>query len=288
MTKKQKEMLAVYKKANKEARVKLLDKYGFISETKFYEFLEVESVVKTKETKKKKEENTPVDVVIAFDTTGSMSSYIQSVRDHAKETVKELFKNSPNLKMKIVAFGDYCDMKSKDNFGRAYQESELTSDVNNLVDFIDTAENTSGGDNDEFYELVIKKITEETPWRGGKRSVLFIADCDPHEVGYTYIDRVQDNQIDWKEEAKKAAKFGIQFDTLQIHACAKWYKELSEITGGVNMNFKNANKISDIVVGTTYARTSKEAFTTAYTSAMTSGDSELIGAYKRMSTLVED
>ena len=32
----------------------------------------------------------------------------------------------------------------------------------------------------------------------------------------------------------------------------------------------------------------KEAFTTAYTSAMTSGDSELIGAYKRMSTLVED
>jgi hypothetical protein len=33
--------------------------------------------------------------------------------------IGELFKNTPNLRMKIVAFGDYCDMQSASNFRKA-------------------------------------------------------------------------------------------------------------------------------------------------------------------------
>jgi len=44
------------------------------------------------------------------------------------------------------------------------------------------AQNTSGGDGDEFYELVIKKIVEEMDWReGSTKAVLLIADANPHE-----------------------------------------------------------------------------------------------------------
>ena len=62
-----------------------------------------------------------LDMVIAFDTTGSMSAYINAVKNHVKELVPKLFGSNPDLRIGIVAFGDYCDMKSKDNFGKAYQ-----------------------------------------------------------------------------------------------------------------------------------------------------------------------
>lgn len=53
-------------------------------------------------------------------------------------------------------------MKSKDNFGKAYQVLDLTNDENKIIQFINEAQDNYGGDGDEFYELVIKKITEET------------------------------------------------------------------------------------------------------------------------------
>lgn len=102
-----------------------------------------------------------LDMVIAFDTTGSMAGYINSVKEHVKELIPKLFKQNSDLRIGIVAFGDYCDMPGKDMFGRAYQVCELTNDENKLIEFITNAKDTSGGDGDEFYELVIKKIVEE-------------------------------------------------------------------------------------------------------------------------------
>lgn len=284
MTKKNKELLAKYKKANKEYRKTIIKKAGFTTESEYFNYLNGKSKVKKSDC---------LDVVIAFDTTGSMSSYLSSVRKHAKEVVTDLFKNTPNLRMKIVAFGDYCDMKSSTEFGNAYQETPLTDNVNELIKFIDNAKNTSGGDGDEFYELVIKKIVEETPWRTGKKSVLLIADCNPHEVGYSYGNIVKNAQIDWKVEANKAAKLGIQFDTLSINGY-KWYEELSKITGGLNLLFKSSAKISQIITGTTYARgatystKSAMSFSSTMDDVMRSGDEELIGAYKKISTLTEE
>lgn len=78
--------------------------------------------------------------------------------------------------------------------------------------------------------MVIKKITEETSWREGSvKSVLLIADATPHKVGYSYGNRVRNNKIDWRAEAKKAAEKGIKFDTLSI-GDSQWFTELSEMT----------------------------------------------------------
>ena len=40
----------------------------------------------------------------------------------------------------------------------AYQVLDLTDDENKIIQFINKAQDTFGGDGDEFYELVIKKI----------------------------------------------------------------------------------------------------------------------------------
>jgi len=307
-------VLQSYKRANKERKAKMLLKYGYKTEAGFLKAFSEETPSTKKATAKKvtpkkaakkvvptkvvattatKTSSTKVedittkttDYVIAFDTTGSMGSYIAAVRKHVQEVVVNLFKNVPNLKVKIVAFGDYCDMESSKVFGKAYQTIELTDNQNDLVKFIQHAKNTSGGDGDEFYELVIKKINEETDWRDGIKSVLFIGDDNPHKVGYSLAGKVQNAQIDWKEEAKTAAKMGIQYDTLRIHS-TPWYKQLSEMTGGVCIDFTNASKVSNIVEASTYVRSSKSAFAAKSAAAFASGDEELIGAYKSMETLL--
>ena len=223
-----------------------------------------------------------LDMVIAFDTTGSMYSYIEAVKRHVKELIPKLFKQNSDLRIGVVAFGDYCDMPSKDRFGYAYQVCELTDNENKLIEFITKAHNTSGGDGDEFYELVIKKIVEETNWReDSTKAVLLIADAEPHKVGYNYSDRVVNNQIDWREEAKKAAEKGIKFDTLTINK-TEWYKELSEITNGVSAPFSTSSKTSQLVEAAALARggeKTKGLYKATMNSYLKSGDSEMTAVY---------
>lgn len=217
------------------------------------------NLIKTKELPKVVEPSTTdgmLDMVIAFDTTGSMSAYINAVKTHVKELVPKLFSSNPDLRIGIVAFGDYCDMKSKDNFGKAYQVLDLTNDENKIIQFINRAQDTWGGDGDEFYELVIKKITEETAWReGSTKAVLLIADAAPHKVGYNYESIVRNAQIDWRKEAEKASKLGIKFDTMTIDPMhVEWYKELSAMTNGVSVPFKNSGKTSQVIEAAALSR----------------------------------
>lgn len=225
-----------------------------------------------------------LDMVIAFDTTGSMSSYIGAVKDHVTELVPKLFKANPNLRLGVVAFGDYCDMPSKDVFGKAYQVLNLTNDEEQIINFVKKAQNTSGGDGDEFYELVIKKIVEETNWReGSTKAVLLIADCAPHEIGYSYRDRVVNSQIDWKEEARKAANKGIKFDTLTINKMySAWYQELSKMTNGISAPFKSSGKTSQLVEAAAMSRggkMAKEMYRATMDAVMNSSDEEMKAVY---------
>ena len=223
-----------------------------------------------------------LDMVIAFDTTGSMARYIDAVKEHVKELIPKLFKQNPDLRIGIVAFGDYCDMPSKYNFGKAYQVCELTDDENKLIKFIISAQNTGGGDSDEFYELVIKKIVEETNWReDSTKAVLLIADAEPHKVGYNYRNIIINNQIDWREEAKKAAKKGIKFDTLTIYE-TEWYKELSSITNGVSAPFSTSSKTSQLVEAAALARggeKTRSLYKVTMDSFEASGDTEMTAVY---------
>lgn len=244
------------------------------------------NLIEKKETPRKRIVSTTdgmLDMVIAFDTTGSMSSYIGDVKQHVTDLIPKLLDANPKMRIGIVAFGDYCDMNSKDNFGKAYQVLPLTSNKQRIMDFVINAENTGGGDGDEFYELVIKKITEETNWReDAQKAVLLIADADPHYVGYTYNNYVVNSQIDWKEEARKSAELGIKWDTMKIHNHLRWMEKLSEMTNGVNVPFKSSNKTSSLIEAASYARGGRatmDMFKTCSLAAAEAGDTELTAVY---------
>lgn len=278
-------------RSNKDRKLKLAQRYGYDTIEGYKASLEKAlSGFKddSEEDVNDVKSNDKLDMVIAFDTTGSMRSYINSVKSHVNNLIPKLFKNSPDLRLKIVAFGDYEDKTSINVFGEAYQVLEMTNSKNDLIEFVNKAEDTFGGDSDEFYELVIKKINEETDWRtDAKKSVLLIADDAPHKVGYRHHKLNGANQIDWKVEAKTASKLGIQYDTLKINYNALWLEELSKITNGVSLDFKNSNKTSEIIEGLAYARSSEASYHTTMKSVVKSGDSELIGAYKQIGTLLD-
>lgn len=200
-----------------------------------------------------------LDMVIAFDTTGSMAAYIDDVRRQVADLVPELFRKNEDLRLGIVAFGDYCDMRGRHDFGPAYQCQPLTTNANDLVRFVLESQNTSGGDGDEFYELVIKKVVEETAWReDSTRVLLLISDAAPHPLGYSFGDVVKDNKIDWREEARKAAAQQIKIDTVTITGLA-WYKELAQLTGGVCVPFSSSNHTAQFIKADLYARGSHAA-----------------------------
>jgi hypothetical protein len=200
-----------------------------------------------------------LDMVIAFDTTGSMASYIGRVKEHVETIIPQLLNDDPNLKISIVAFGDYCDMidMKGQKFGNAYQVLPLTNDKQRLISFVRNARDTGGGDANEFYELVIRKITNETDWRpGSEKAVLLIADAQPHtdreyQVSYK---RFNGSFIDWRNEAKKSAAMNIKWDTLSIPPSHDWYSELSEITGGLHLPFSQSDETHQLVKMSTVAR----------------------------------
>lgn len=200
-----------------------------------------------------------LDMVIAFDTTGSMAQYIGAVRKEVSDLIPQLFKENEDLRLGIVAFGDYCDMKNPQEYGDAYQVIAPTDNENDLIKFVKTSRDTNGGDGPEFYELVIKKIVEDTPWReGSTRSILLIADADPHEIGYSYGNYIKNNQIDWRVEARKAADNKIKIDTVTI-TDEPWFKELSRLTNGISVPFHTGYKTAELVRASVMSRGSMKA-----------------------------
>lgn len=140
-------------------------------------------------------------------------------------------------------------------------------------------------------EMSFMSLLEETSWReGSTKSILLIADSNPHEIGYSYRDSVlssyiiENNQINWRGEAKKAAAKGIKIDTMQCSNTHNsiWYKELSNITNGINLPFKTDSKTSQVIEAASYARggeSTKELFKTTMDNALASGDTEISAVY---------
>lgn len=197
------------------------------------------------------------DMVIAFDSTGSMSSYLEAVKKYTSELVPKMLSQNPNLKISIVVFGDYCDMESISNkvFGKAYQVIGLTRDEKKLVSFIKNSKQTAGGDSDEFYELVLRKIRTETEWRtNASKSVLLIADYTPHDISSYRTDKhckaYTDKPIDWREECRLLAIDGIKVDTLRILSqkqFVQFYEAISNITGGLSLPFSDSSQTSELL-----------------------------------------
>ena len=78
----------------------------------------------------------------------SQIEYLVQVRDNLRDMVRRLLKDIPNIRIGIMAHGDYCDYST---YVTRYQD--LTSDVERLLKFVKTVPSTGGGDAPEVVNL---------------------------------------------------------------------------------------------------------------------------------------
>lgn len=139
------------------------------------------------------------EIVFSFDTTGSMYSYMEEAKDRMREIVERLKIDIPGVRLAFIAHGDYFDLK---NDRYLIKSLDFGASIDEICNFFEYLPITHGGDADECYELVLRKVRESLSWTtGSQRCLVMIGDSDPHEPGYTYEEFT--NDIDWKEETKK-------------------------------------------------------------------------------------
>lgn len=170
-----------------------------------------------------------IDVVISFDTTGSMYPCLSQTRREISNMITSLFNDIPNIRIGIIAHGDYCD--AHDPYTIIMMD--LTDDKKTLVNFVEGVKPTYGGDFPECYELVLREARGFS-WRAGKSKVLvMVGDATPHEKSYPG----NTDNIDWRNELGLLAEASIQ--VYAVHALAeyrqcskKFYQTVADKTGG--------------------------------------------------------
>ena len=200
--------------------------------------------------------NESVDVVISFDTTGSMYPCLSQVRRVCEEMVKDLFHDIPGLRVGIIAHGDYCDARST----YVTKVFPLSTDKAAINKFIRTVEATGGGDSPECYELVLHEA-RQLHWSASKSKVLvMIGDDVPHPPNYA----LNTKKLDWRNEIDLLTTMGVNVYGVQAlggyrsHATA-FYREIAEKTGGFHLSLDQFATVRDLIMAICYKQVGPEA-----------------------------
>ncbi|KAF2078027.1 hypothetical protein CYY_000665 [Polysphondylium violaceum] len=189
-----------------------------------------------------------VEIVFCFDTTGSMASIIQSVRTQVVETVSRLMKDIPNIKIGIMGMGDYCDGVN------VLKVLDLSQDIARIVSFINGVPNTSGGDAPEAYEFALRKAKELSWSQHTSKAFVMIGDSNPHQPTFT------DLNINWFQECDDLYDKGIKIYGVRALGNSIFYDDIAERSGGICINFKKFNLITEMFLAICYREASKEKF----------------------------
>lgn len=201
--------------------------------------------------------NNSIDVCISFDTTGSMYPCLTQVRRSVKQIVGKLFEDIPDLRISIIAHGDYCDA------GNPYviKINDFSDNEKEITDFISSVEATYGGDAPECYELVLNQARTKLSWKSGRAKVLVIIGDDvPH--GPSYKGNI--NKIDWRNELGLLLESGI--NVYGIHAMPgirkhskPFYEEIAQKTGGFYLTLDQFANIPDLIMAICYKQEGEES-----------------------------
>jgi hypothetical protein len=170
-----------------------------------------------------------------------MSSVLKGLRKNLEATIKKLFTDVPDIRIGLIAHGDYCDMP------KFFWSLQPTKNQEAIIAFIKNAPGTGGGDFPECYELVIHEAIK-MDWKAATRVLVVIGDANPHEQGYQYENHQVG--IDWQQEAELAKEKGITI--FSCHASAShrieslhFYNTIARITGGYYFTLENLASFKD-------------------------------------------
>ena len=197
-----------------------------------------------------------IDLVVSFDTTGSMYPVLAQVRTEVEKFVKTMFSEFTDLRLGIIAHGDYCDA------GNPYTiiSKDFTRDEVGLCKFVRDTQKTYGGDADECYELVLNTARTKLNWReDADKIMILIGDASPHGVHY----RDNKDRLDWQVEAEELAHMGVK--VFAVHALSYYrssskafYQTVAKTTDGTYLTLDQFNEVVDLIKATCYQQGGEE------------------------------
>jgi len=205
---------------------------------------------------------TKIEVVFSFDTTGSMSSILGEVRKNIEETVTRLLADIPNIRIGIIAHGDYCDAPTS----YVIKTLDLSSDAKAICTFVRSVGATGGGDSDECYELVLHNSKSLSWSPEALKALVMIGDASPHGVEYPQNTL----KLDWRKEAQALASSKVKVYSVQAGGgwgSSSFWKEVAELTNGSFLTLAEFSLITDMFMGVCY-REATEAQLAAHPEAL--------------------
>ncbi|MDP3276842.1 MAG: vWA domain-containing protein [Deltaproteobacteria bacterium] len=194
-----------------------------------------------------------VELVISFDTTGSMYPCLTQLRRSAEGVVKRLFKEIPGLRVGVISHGDYCDGD------KMITMMDLTDDEKKVVKFINSAPQTGGGDLPEAYEQALHTARSMNWTAGRNKVVVLIGDDVPHEPN----DKQNKDKVDWRNELNLLLEAGVH--VYGVHAMPgirkhskKFYEQIAKLGGGFYLTLDQFSYITDLVLAVAYKQVSDE------------------------------
>jgi hypothetical protein len=197
-------------------------------------------------------DKTGIDVAFSFDTTGSMYPCLEEVRTKLQEITKRLLKDIPNIRIALIAHGDYCD-----HGNYVAKALDFTNDPAKLAQFAKEVPKTGGGDLPEAYEFVLREVRNLSWDPNHSRALVMIGDEIPHAPSYTT------EKIFWKTELKKLSEMGIVVygvQALNSQGATPFYSEIATQTGGFHLRLRDFSLITEMFVAVCFRATSQEKF----------------------------
>lgn len=185
----------------------------------------------------------PKDILISFDTTGSMYPCLSQVRKNVAQLVKRLFKDIPEVRIGIIAHGDYCDEKST----YITKMLDFTTDAEKLVHFITNVKQTGGGDWEECYEFVLNQARSASWSAGTSKSFIMIGDAIAHEPSY----RLNTRNLDWRNESALLGEAGVKIYSVQAlndRDATSFWKKIASTTKGYHLKLDQFSDIYNLIM----------------------------------------
>lgn len=222
-------------------------------------------------TQKRKPKTTykSLDVVLAFDLSGSMGGEIAAAKAKSAEIIDGLKLVSPDLKVGVMTHVDYpgfYDYTAECGYAAQYGnapdyayklDSPLSGDIDAVKSTINAMAIYNGWDMPQNYARIAYEAMADSNigWRyDSKKIVILFADDRPHDIdlgtggdpGRDEIKGTADD-LDWDNMLTWLPWYGIELDTVHSGAYLDQWKTWTGATGGMAVGLSDSSDIVEAV-----------------------------------------